>query len=116
MQNKTIFFAFRGDPMCFIHVLLNSLDMAAKGMEGKIILEGEAVKLVAEMAKPDNFLYKLYMKVKEQGLFIGACKACSNKLGVVEQIEKESIPLIGDMAGHPAMSEYIEQGYTVLTF
>ncbi|PID72155.1 MAG: cytoplasmic protein [Desulfobulbus propionicus] len=115
-MSKIVFFAFRGDPLCFIHVLLNGLEMAEKGMEGKIVLEGEAVKLVSEMVKPDHFLHQLYTKVMEKNLIVGACKACSNKLGAVEAIEKESIPLIGEMAGHPAMSDYIQNGYTVLTF
>jgi len=115
-MNKTVFFAFRGDPMCFIHVLLNSLDMAKKGMEGKIVIEGDAVKLIPEMAKPGHFLNKLYVKVREQNLLIGACRACSTKLGVTAAIEEEGVELIGDMSGHPAISDYIDQGYTILTF
>ena len=115
-MKKCVFFAFRDHPLCFIHVLLNSLDMAAKGMEGKIVLEGEAVKLVPVMAAPDHFLHILYNKAKAAGLFSGACRACSSKLGVTEAVEREGIALIGEMAGHPAMSEFIEQGYTVLTF
>ena len=115
-MNRTVFFAFRGDPMCFIHVLLNALDMAEKGMEGKLVIEGEAVKLVSEMAQPGHFLNQLYRKVQEQNLIIGACRACSTKLGAAAAIEEEGIELIGNMSGHPAMSDYIEQGYTVLTF
>ena len=115
-MNKVVFFAFRGDPMCFVHVLLNSLDMAEKGMEGRIVIEGEAVKIVPEMAKAGHFLNQLYTKVREKGLIDGACRACSNKLGVAADIEAEQIPLIGEMSGHPAMSEYVEKGYTVLTF
>ncbi len=115
-MKKMIFFAFRGDPLCFIHVLLNSIDMHEKGMESGIILEGESVKLVAEMAKPGHFLHQLYTKAKEKNLIIGACKACSNKLGATEAVTKEKIALIGDMSGHPAMTDYIEQDFTVLTF
>jgi hypothetical protein len=115
-MKKNIFFAFRGDPMCFVHVLLNSLDLHKKGMGGKIILEGEAVKLVPEMLKPKHFLNKLYTRVKAENLIIGACRACSTKLEVRDIIESEDIPLIGEMTGHPAMSDYIEQGYTILTF
>lgn len=115
-MKQNIFFAFRGDPMCFVHVLLNSLDLHEKGMGGKIILEGEAVKLIPEINKPDHFLNKLYTKVKAADLIIGACRACSTKLEVRDTIESENIPLIGEMTGHPAMSEYIEQGYTILTF
>ena len=114
-MRKTMIFAFQGNPLCFIHVLLNSLDMADKGMEGKIILEGEAVTLVREMRKTDHFLNKLYTKVKEQGLILGACRVCSNKMGVTEILLAEDIPLIGDMSGHPAMSDYMKKGYTIIT-
>ena len=115
-MNKTVFFAFRGDPMCFIHVLLNALDMAEKGMAGHIIIEGDAVKLIPEMAQADHFLNQLFLKVREKKLLIGACRACSTKLGVAAAVEKEGVELIGDMSGHPAMSSYIEKGYTILTF
>lgn len=115
-MKKTIFFAFRGDAMCFIHVLLNALDMADKGMDGKIVIEGDAVKLIPEMAESGHFLNQLYCKVRDSNLIIGACRACSTKLGVAAAVEEEGIALIGEMSGHPAISEYIEQGYTVLTF
>jgi hypothetical protein len=115
-MEKVLFFAFRDDSMCFVHVLLNSLDLNDKGMDGKIILEGEAVKLVQEIADEKHFLNKLYVKVKERNLFIGACKACSNKLGAVEALGDENIPLIGEMMGHPAMSDYIQRGYRIITF
>jgi hypothetical protein len=113
-MQKTIIFAFQGNPMCFIHVLLNALNMAEQGMEGKIILEGEAVKLVPEMEKSDHFLHKMYTKAKEEGLILGACRVCSNMMGVAEAVKAESIPLIGEMAGHPAMAEYIKEGYTII--
>ena len=115
-MQKTVFFAFRDNPLCFIHVLLNALDMAEKGMEGKIVLEGEAVTLVPIMADANHFLHPLYTKAKEKGLILGACKACSAKLKVTEAVTGENIPLIGELAGHPAMSAFIAQGYTILTF
>ncbi len=37
---KFALFVFNGDPMCFIHVLLNALDMADKQAEVKVIIEG----------------------------------------------------------------------------
>ncbi|CAK8719782.1 Cytoplasmic protein [Candidatus Electrothrix laxa] len=114
-MQKTIIFSFQINPLCFMHVLLNGLDMAEQGMEGKIVLEGETVKLVPEMAKSDHFLHKLYIKAKEEGLILGACRVCSNKMGVAEAMIAENIPLIGEMAGHPAMAEYIKEGYTVIT-
>ena len=114
-MQKIIIFAFQINPLCFVHVLLNALSMAEQGLEGKIILEGEAVKLVPEMAESDHFLHKLYTKAKEKGLILGACWVCSNKMGVAESVKAENIPLIGEMAGHPAMAEYIKEGYRIIT-
>ena len=62
-------FVFNGDPMCFIHVLLNALDMKAKGYKVKVIIEGAATKLVPELAKEDNPLHKLRKKAKSAGEF-----------------------------------------------
>jgi len=113
---KTVLFAFRGDPLCFVHVLLNGLDLHANGREGKIILEGESVTLVEKMSQPGHFLSDLYQKARTAGIIQGACKACSAKLKATEAVEKAGIPLIGDMSGHPAMSAFLAQGYEVITF
>ena len=64
----------------------------------------------------DHFLHQLYIKVREKNLIIGACKACSTKLGVADAVKAEGVELIGSMAGHPAVGEYLREGYTVLTF
>ena len=42
-MNKFAFFAFNNNMMCFQHILLNALDLADKGKEAKIIIEGEAL-------------------------------------------------------------------------
>ena len=115
-ETKTVLFAFRGDPLCFIHVLLNSIDMHQRGQEGRIVLEGESVTLVGQMAEPGHFLNTLYQKAKSLELFVGACKACATKLKALEAVEKEGIPLIGEMSGHPAMGEFTAKGYRVITF
>jgi hypothetical protein len=116
MMEKTVLFAFRGDPLCFIHVLLNALDLKQRGQEGLIVLEGEAVKLVGPMSESGHFLNTLYQKVKDAGLIYGACKACATKLEALAPIEKEGIALVGDMANHPSMGAFIEKGYNVITF
>lgn len=109
-------YAFNGELMCFVHVLLNGLDMAEKGKDVVIVLEGASVTLVSELEKESCPFNKLYRKARSQGLIEGACKACSMKLKVKEDIEKAGIPLIGEMNGHPAMADYIEKGYKIITF
>ena len=112
MNDKFVIFAFNGNIMCFVHVLLNALDMDSKGKDVKIVMEGEAVKLIKELEENGNPLYK---KVKEKNLIDSICKACSAKMGVLEYNESTGIPVNGDMSGHPSMDAYIEEGYQIIT-
>lgn len=111
-MDKIAIFAFKGELMCFVHVLLNALDMSSKDMDVKIIMEGEAVKLVKELQESNN---SLYLKAKELGLFDCICKACSAKMGVLEYNQNSGIPMSDEISGHPAMSGYIKKGYQIIT-
>ena len=115
-MQKTVLFAFRDDPLCFVHVLLNALDLDAKGFTAGIVLEGAATKLVALMTEPGHFLNPLYLKAWERGLIFGACRACSVKLGALAAVEAAGVPLLEDMSGHPGVAGYQQQGFTVLIF
>ena len=63
---KSALFGFNGDPMCFIHVLLNALDMKDKGETVCIVVEGSATKLIDDLSKKDNPLHTLWEKAKAQ--------------------------------------------------
>lgn len=111
-MGKFVIFAFRGDPMCFIHVLLNALDLNQKGHQARIVFEGESVKLIRELEESGNSLYR---KAKEAGIFACVCKACSAKMGVLDYNTTCGIPLGDDMNGHPSMAAFIDQGFRILT-
>lgn len=115
-MQKFALFVFNGDPMCFIHVLLNALDMNAKGHEAKIILEGASVKLIPELVKSENPLNGLWKKNLDAGLVEGVCKACSNKLGTLEAVRQQGLTLLDDMSGHPGMATYRDNGFEIITF
>ncbi|GAB7022487.1 DsrE family protein [Salidesulfovibrio brasiliensis] len=115
-MQKVALFAFNGELMCFVHVLLNALDMKENGMDPTIVFEGASVKLVEQLANESNPFHGLYTQAKEQELIEGACKACSAKLGAVEAVQAEGLPLLDGVKGHPAMREYMEKGYQILTF
>ena len=115
-MKKTALFVFNGDPMCFIHVLLNALDMNEKDYQVKIIIEGSAVKLIPELAKPENPQNKLWEKVKSSGLVDGVCRACSQKMGTLKDAEEQGLTLLDDMSGHPGMAGYTDDGYDIITF
>jgi hypothetical protein len=115
-MKKVALFAFNGDPVCFVHVLLNALDMDEKGMEVRLIIEGSAVTMVETLSDPEAPLHSLYEKVKERNLIDCVCKACGMKFGVADSAEAQGLPLKGDMSGHPAMTQYLDQGCEIITF
>ncbi len=112
VMKKIAFFPFKGEKMCFMHVLINALDIHEKGGDAIIIVEGEAVKLIQVLEEEKN---KMYLKVKELGLFDSICRACSAQMGVLEYNEKSGIPLKGNAMGHPAMDDYLTLGYEIIT-
>ena len=112
---KMALFAFRGDPMCFIHVLLNGLDLAEQGHEVAIVLEGEATKLLGVLRQADHPLHTLYARARAGGLFAAVCRACATKMGVIDLVVAEGLPLGEDMHGHPSMSAYLARGYQIVT-
>ncbi len=115
-MNKVMLVAFQGEPMCFVHVLLNALDMHEKGFRVKIIMEGAAVKLVKELNDPEKPFADLYKKVKDMELIEGVCKACAAKMGSLDSAIEQNLPILDNMHGHPSLAKYIEVGYEVVTF
>ncbi len=115
-MKKNALFVFNGNPMCFIHVLLNALDMDEKGDDAKIIIEGESVKLIPELAKNGNPLNGLWVKAIEKKLVAGACLACAKKLEVYDEVVSQGLTLLDDMAGHAGMAAWQVNGYNIVTF
>ncbi len=116
MNKKKALFVFNGELMCFVHVLLNALEMKSKGYDVHVILEGLSVKLVGELEKGESPMAGLYTQAKAKGLLAAACRACSVQLNVLESVEKSGIPLVENMSGHVSMSDYMDQGYDVIAF
>jgi hypothetical protein len=115
-MKKVALFVFNGDPMCFIHVLLNALDMKAKAYDCRVVVEGAATKLIPELATDGHPLHALWEKTKDQGLVAGVCKACSQKMGTLDAAKEQGVALLDEMNGHPSMAGFRDQGYEVVTF
>ena len=115
-MKKFALFVFNGDPMCFIHVLLNAIDMSEKGYEAKIIIEGAATKLVPELNKKANPLHQLWKRARAEGLVEGVCKACSNNMETIGEARAQGLPLLEDVLGHPGMARYRDAGFEIITF
>ena len=112
-MGKVLIYTMEGQKMCFLHGLMNALDLAESGAEVKIVLEGQSVKLPKELTEEKN---PMYQKALDKGLVAGVCKGCSKVLGVMEENEKLGLPLLDDMFGQAGTKPYIEDGYQVLIF
>ncbi len=115
-MSKVAMFVFNGSPTCFVHVLLNALDMHARGVEVRIVMEGESTRLVEQLAQPDNWLNGLWQKACALNLVEGVCKACAQKLAARPVAESNNLALLDDMNGHPGMAAFREKGYEIITF
>ena len=113
-MSKIALFAFNGEMMCFVHALLNALDLSAQGHEVRLVVEGTATKLAGEFAGQGAF-GQLFLKVREQGLLAGVCQACAAKMGTLEEVKRLDLPLLNDMQGHAGMAPFLAQGYSIIT-
>lgn len=112
-MEKYLFYVMRGQKMCFVHVLLNAIDLFDAGHEVQIIFEGESVAL-PKVLEEEKF--GLYLKAKEKKLFAGVCYACSAQLDVLDYNQGLDFPLIKEMNGHAGVKSYVADGYNVITF
>ncbi|GFK95828.1 hypothetical protein NNJEOMEG_03699 [Fundidesulfovibrio magnetotacticus] len=115
-MDKFALFAFRGEIPCFVHVMLNAIDLREKGYEVQVILEGESVKVVSELARESHPMHALFERTKSQNLLAGACRACAHQLGALEAVTREGLPILDEMHGHAGMAGWIAKGYAVITF
>lgn len=115
-MKKVVLVAFNGDPICFVHVLLNALDMKARGLEVRLVIEGAATRLIGELHDPQRPFHGLYRQVREQSLVDCVCQACASKTGSLEEARRQGLPLCAEMAGHPSLGRYLEAGWEVISF
>lgn len=116
MKKSVALVTFNGEAMCFVHVLLNALDMHAKDYDVKIVVEGGAVNVVNELNDDKHPFAKIYQEVRSKGLIDCICQACAAKLGALDGVKAQELPLNNEMLGHPSLAKYLDQGYEIITF
>jgi hypothetical protein len=115
-MEKVVLVAFNGEPVCFAHVMLNALDMKERGYDVKVIIEGAATALVKTYEEPETPFAALFEKMREAELIECVCQACAHKMHSLESAAKQGLTLGNEMAGHPSLGRYIDEGYKVITF
>ncbi len=111
-MKKILFYAMTGEKSCLLHVLMNAVDLHAKGHEVKVIFEGRSVAMAPQLAEENN---PHFVKAKENGLLAGICLACAKMLNVFEAAEATGLPMLNDMFGHAGMAPYVAEGYDVIS-
>jgi hypothetical protein len=114
-MRKVALFAFSGDPASFAHAMLTAMDMKDRSWEVKVVVEGEATKLLSLLRNETKPFADIYRRFRDRGFVDCVCRACATRNGVVPVVIEENLKLGGDMAGHPSMAAYMEQGYEVVT-
>jgi len=114
-MKKVAVFAFSGDPAAFAHAMLTAMDMKDRGYDVKMVVEGDATKLLSLLRNETKPFADVYRRFRARGLIDCVCRACATKNGVVPAVIEQDLKLGGDAAGHPAMAAYMEQGYEVVT-
>jgi hypothetical protein len=113
---EVVILAFEGKKPCFLHALLNALDMSDNGVDVSLILEGESPRLLKEVTLESDSLYPLYRKVKDRGLIKAVCYGCSKMMGALEIAQSEGLPINGEMSNHVPLSPYVERGAEIISF
>ena len=75
---------------------------------------GEATRLLGELETGEAPFSRLFRKASEEGMLDCVCRACSSKMGTLEEAERQGLPIYSEMSGHPSMARYIDAGYQVI--
>ncbi|MBN2057166.1 cytoplasmic protein [bacterium] len=115
-MKKVALFAFNGEPMCFIHVLLNALDMHERGYEVKLVIEGSATRQIPLLNEPGAQFGALYRKVRAAGLIDCVCHACAARMEALDSAREQGLAICAEMSGHPGLGRYLDDGYEIVVF
>jgi len=115
-MKKVALFAFNGEIMCFVHAMLNAIDLYENGYTARLIIEGTATKQIVSLMDERAPSANLYKKVKELNLIDCVCKACASKMGSLNAAIEQQLPLCDEMSGHPSIRRYKKEGYEVINY
>ena len=115
-MNKVLILAFQGETMCFVHALLNTLDMKERGFDVSLILEGASVSLIGPLSSEEHPFHALWQRALDARVITAVCRACAAKFKATGAAQALGLSLEGEMSGHPPIAPYIEQGYQIVTF
>ncbi len=115
MEKKILIVAMSGELSCFLHVLLNVLDMDKRGFAARVVIEGRATSFIRELTDPAKPPAALYEQVKSAGLIDCVCRTCATTTGALEAAQEQGLRIADEMSGHPSLGRFITEGYQLIT-
>ncbi len=116
-MRRLALFAFHGDPNRFGHLVLNAIDMVARGHEVQIVIEGRATRLVKEFRDDPSMPHAgLFQRAVAEGLVSCVCATCAEEHSSAKAAKILGIEARGEMGGHPSVGAYLDAGFDVLVF
>jgi predicted peroxiredoxin len=120
MQRKILFVIFAEDVCRQLHAFMYATDLHGKGYQTRIIVEGMATRLLADLDQAPARLQKAVADAKSAGLIAGACLQASSGCGsaedrnIVDAIRARGVDLLSDLDNHAGIEPFIREGYEVI--
>jgi predicted peroxiredoxin len=120
MQRKILFILFAEDVCRQLHAFMYANDLHRKGYQTRIIVEGMATRLLADLEGAPPQLQKAVADAKSAGLIAGACLQASSGCGSAEDrdigdaIKARGVGLLSDLDNHAGIEPFIREGYEVI--
>jgi len=108
-MEKQLFVVFSDNKSVFTHLLLNILDLNAKGYDAGIIFESAGCKLIEEFKGKEK-----YEALKEKDLIFAVCEVCAKAMGVLESAKEQGLHINGELHGHPPLEKWIREDYHIM--
>lgn len=120
MPRKILFVVFAEDVCRQLHAFMYANDLHRKGYQTRIIVEGMATRLLADLEEAPPQLQKAVSAAKTAGLIAGACLQASSGCGsakdrdIVDAIKERGVGFLSDLENHAGIEPFIRDGYEVI--
>jgi predicted peroxiredoxin len=121
MRRKILFVIFAEDVCRQLHAFMYANDLHRKGYQTRIIVEGMATCLLADLEGAPPRLQKAVADAKTAGLIAGACLQASSGCGsaedrnIVDAIKARGVGFLSDLDNHAGIEPFIRDGYEVVS-
>lgn len=121
-NRKLLFLVFADDACRQNHALRHALDLRRSGHEVKLVLEGQATRMLSQLGG-GSATGGLLAQARAEGIVAGACArasaGCSSgdpARDVAQLARAAGIALLSDLDGHAAIEPFVREGYEIVTF